>query len=293
MIVSDALEVLGVTVRNNIPVTIYLTSMAEPEGKCWIEMSNSQPNLPVRIKAPGLFEGETGFAILHTSAGLRAYTLGPLSSLPLEAPFMQGLIDDLCDTFHVPLSPFDGIEIQELKWLEPPPGYTWGHEPLRQWQIVMQGLPEDGEIEVHANAGEGPLLATRSDFVLSESRAMLEIVTDAETDLVLRALNANQDTTVTFTTRWLLPQHREVFDAPVQAFSKTASILTLHTEAGERNFDLGQWQSGTTPRSLEGRTRIIDRQGQSLSLKSNRVVLIHEGDLVIATPLNTLTREDV
>lgn len=73
---------------------------------------------------------------------------------------------------------------------------------------------------------------------------------------------------------------------------KNASKLTLRTDAGEQVFDLDRWASERAPRTAAGRGRVIDAPGQALSLRANRVALIHRGELVIATPLNTLTREN-
>lgn len=288
VLVKDTLELLGRPVRG-VPVTVYLTSIAEPVGKCWIQMPDARPNLPVRVKGPGMRVGDTGFVVLHTSAGLRAYALAPPVAIPSSLPGTQRVIDTFCDTWRVPLNV---IEIQDLKWVEPPPDYHWGHDPLRQWQIVVQGLAEDFAIEVRTSAGDSQPLATQADFTVSAGRAAIELVTDAKTDLVLHVPNAGSETNLILTTRWLLPQHREAFEAPVLAFSKTASQLTLRTDAGERTFDLDRWGSATGTRAVSGRTRVVNREGQGLSLPANRVALIHQGELVIAATLNTLTRED-
>lgn len=298
-LVADELRVGGRLVRG-VPVTVYLTSIAEPAGKCWIQNLDSRVHfttpdgieldaLPVPIKAPGMREGDTGFVVLHTSAGLRAYVLGPLPATPVGLPGMQSLIDNFCDRVQMPLR---AIDILELRWVEPPPDYNWGHDPLRQWQIIVQGLAEDAAIEVRANTSEGPLFATGADFAASSGRGAITLVTNSETDLVLHTPNAGSEANVTLITRWLLPQHREAFAAPVRAFSKTGSMLTLHTDAGVRTFDLNRWKSDIATHVATGRTRVIDGQGQSLSLPGNRVALIHQGELVIATPVNTLTREN-
>ncbi|HKQ99407.1 MAG TPA: hypothetical protein VJT09_01970 [Pyrinomonadaceae bacterium] len=282
VLVSD--EVGGTAV----PVVVYLTSIAEPVGKCWIDAWDAQPKLPVHIRASGMRPGEAGFVVLHTSAGLRAYALAPLPAVTSLLPGMQSLIDAFCDSLSVPSRE---INIYDLRWVEPPPDYNWGFDPIRQWQVVVQGLPEDIALEVRAISDDGPLLATRDDFSLSEGSAAIELVTDAETDLVLHMPDAGAEANVSLTTRWLLPQHREAFDAPLRAFSRAGSMLMLHTDAGERIFDLDLWTSSTAPYSSIGQTRVVDRPGQSLSLKSNRVAIIHEGELVIAAPLNTLVRE--
>jgi hypothetical protein len=269
------------------PVTVYLTSVAEPAGKCWIEMSDARPKLPVRIKAPGMRVGDKGLVILHTSAGLRAYALAPLQAIPAALPGSQRFVNLFCDTHRIRRM---AIEVQELRWVEPPPDHGWGHDPLRQWQLVIDGVAEGATIEVRATSGDSPLLATAADFTISAGRAAIEIVTDASTDLVLQAANAGSGASVSLTTRWLLPQHRETFDAPVQALSKTMSKLELRTGAGTRGFDLDRWIPEAAVPAPTGRSLAIEREGQTLPLRANRVLLIHQGDLVIATPLNTLTR---
>lgn len=285
VIVSDALVFAGRTVRE-VPVVVYLTSVAEPAGKCWIDMWNSHPRLAVNIKAPGMRIGDKGFVVLHTSAGLRAFDLGAVPVTPASLPGMQGLIDRFCNTFHVPSLV---IDVQELKWVEPPPDYGWGYAPLRQWQVVLQELPANTAIEVRANSEEGPILANQTDFFFSENAAVLELVTDAETNLFLRIPNAGTMAKIRHTTRWLVPQHRQAFDVPLQAFTKAGSMLLLRTANGDRTFNLNNWTINNAPRESTGNTRTF-RQGQSLTFQKNRIAIIHGGELVIAVPVNTLKR---
>lgn len=289
IVIVDQLKLLEPV--GEVPVVIFSTSIAEPKGKCWIELApSSGSNLHVHIEAPfsDMRSGDTGFVVLHTSAGLRAYTFGPLPAIPSATPGAQHLIDKFCDSLRLPLSK---IEIHELKWVEPPPNYSFGQNLLRHWQIVVQDWRENTEIEVRANTFDGPLLATRSDFEQGATDAAIEIITDAQTDLVLRAPRIDTKTNFSFITRWLLPQHRKAFGAPVLALSKDSFGFTVHTVTGKQIFDLKQWQGVQISRTKASQRRKIDRQGQCLPLTPNQVAFIQDGELVIATPMNTLIRE--
>ena len=196
---------------SKVAVRPYLSSVAEPEGRCWVKSADAAMDLSVTIDGSGLVTGDIGFAVIHCSAGLRAYKLGPVAPHQTPPRGIESLINKFCDTFHVPSLV---IDIQELRWIQPAPGYSWGYEALKQWQIVLDHLSPAATIDIRSTAGD-QVIASQDNFARSEGRAAIELITSGDTDLVMRTSGVGDGARCSVTTRWLLPVER--FAAPHDA----------------------------------------------------------------------------
>jgi len=286
VVVSDNLQ-FGDTVLSYLPVTVYLTSIAEPVGKCAVKMPDAVPDVQVVVDCTGLQPGNKGFTVIHTSAGLRAYVLGPVSGRPSMGR-EESFINEYCDTFHVQ-KPV--VAIQEIRWVEPPPDYDLGFAPLRQWQIVVSDLPSEARIDLHAAHDERRLLAARRDFTGTATRAAAVLVTDQETDLVMRASGASDRSQFTLTTRWLLPLIRARVEGEITDIAKSDRDILLKVDGRWSRFDSSTGRPRSSRLEIEPDARLANRPGQTINLKQGRVALVDAGELVIAIPSNSVVRE--
>jgi hypothetical protein len=280
VIISDDLVALGATI-SRVPVTVFLTSVAEPASKAGFRMPDAMPDVAVEITGRAMRQGDTGFTVIHTSAGLRAYRLGPVQGIPELPTGTRGLIDRYCDSFHVLRR---AVDIQELLWVEPPPDYGWSFDPLRQWQIVLDRVPLTMAVAVHDLADETIILAGRADFDGNGERAAVELVTDAKTDLLLRVAHAGAKSRYAVSARWLLPLHRHRMADEVTGIAKHRR--RLFAEIG------GCWvrvdQASGEMLNADDATIFA----QSIDLNRGSVAVIHEGELVIARAASLLNRID-
>jgi hypothetical protein len=291
VLIKDDLVLAGRVVRS-LPVNVFLTSMGEPAGKCGVLMPNAGTNLWVSLYARGLRPGESGFFVIHSSAGLRAYNLVPLPSIPDLFIDSERLLNKFCDTLQE-LSLL--IEIQELKWWEPPPDYSYGHEPLRQWQIVVEGIADLEGLEVLAGGGDDRRrIATGTNFVGSRERAVVEVTAGARTELWLRAPNAGEDARLAVASRWLLPVQRVALREHAISLSRSGRDLEIRSANGLARFNLDTCRLSEF-RPVEGletvRYEPVARGSRSLTLSGGTVAALHEKYLVIAIPINTLLRD--
>lgn len=290
VVITDNLMLLGAPLRS-LPVTVFLTSIGEPAAKCGVFLPNARPGVLVRLDAHGLRPGDSAFFVIHSSAGLRVYNLGPLPGAPQPLIGSERLLNQFCDTFHVLR---ELIELQELKWVEPPPGYHYGHEPLRQWQIVVEGLTDLEGLEILGASGEArQRIATGADFSGGGRRREIEITSDARTELWLRSANVREGARFAVAPRWLLPLHRVALRESADSLVRNGRDLELRTASGVTRFNLNTWKlSESRPvEALErGRYEPVKKRRRSLTLAGGTVAVLHDHDLVIAIPINTLTR---
>lgn len=282
IIVSDTLQT-GSAVTG-VPVTVFPTSLAEPAGKVAVDLPNSAVDTVVDIDGGGLSPGDTGFAVVHTSAGLCAYHLGPVPSIRRIDDDHRRFIDRYCDTFHV-LRPV--IEVQEIRWVEPPPDYDAEGPPLRQWQLVFQGLPSTADLELIAVAPERRIVATARNLKHFGDRAAIEVTTDARSDLVLHIARPPADASFAVATRWLIPIQR--VPAPrATALAKTGDRLMVRLADEWTSFDPVRVELNHDVGAAAPDERGVREAGASLTLSRRRVAVVHDGSVFIAAPLNTL-----
>src|SRR5213593_2627695 len=122
------------------------------------------------------------------------------------------------------------IDIQNLRWPEPPPDYGFGFAPLRQWQIVLTDLPGEAHIDLYAAHDEHQMLASRRDFAVAGTRAAVELVTDRATDLVMRASGVSERSQFALLTRWLLPLVRARVEGDVTGIAKADGDIILKAD---------------------------------------------------------------
>jgi hypothetical protein len=287
VVVSDNLQ-FGDTVLSYLPVMVYLTSLAEPVGKCAVKMPDAVPDVQVVVDCTALQPGNKGFAVIHTSAGLRAYVLGPVSGRPRIGREMS-FINEYCDTFHVQ-KPV--VAVRELRWVEPPPDYEWGFAPLRQWQIVVTDLPTEAHIDLHAAHDEHRVLASRRDFAGTGTRAAIVLVTDRASDLVMRTSGASDGSQFALTTRWLLPLVRSRVEGDVTGIATRDGDILLNIGGRWSRFDSSNGRPRSARFETEPDARVTNQPGQTVSLKHGRIALVDAGELVIAIPSNSVVRAE-
>jgi hypothetical protein len=290
VLIRDDLQLFG-KVQRSLPVTVFLTSLGEPAGECHVP-TGSGVNLLVPLDAHGLRPGETGFFVIHSSAGLRAYSVGPLPSVPALPLDSDRLLHKFCDTFHE-LGLL--LEIQELKWVEPPPGYSYGHEPLRQWQIIVEEVTDLSVLEIFAGREEERRrIATATNLTGSQNRAAIEVTADDRTELWMRAPDAGEGGRVAVASRWLLPVHRIALPKAAVSLSRSGRELEIRsaTSLMRYNLDTSRLTEFCPVQGFENvRYEPRSKGSRSLTLPGGTVAALHEDYLVIAVPINTLSKD--
>ncbi|AWS40489.1 hypothetical protein DKM19_03200 [Streptosporangium sp. 'caverna'] len=311
ILVQDDREAFGAVVLSN-PVNVFLTSTAEPKGRCEIYLPpRAQPNQSVSIVCDGMNAGESGFVVLHSSAGLRTYVVGPLPEVPTSPIVgMQKLIDTFCDSFQE-LRPV--LDIHEIKWVEPPPGYDYGHSPLRQWQIVLEDVPALAEIRVLAlRDGIQQPLELGDEIVRNGDRAWITIVTDDRTDISVQVPGAGERPHLKSMQRWLLPLKAiDLHERPasLQRVGEMIQVVAGDRLVGIRVRDwthleldgplvgrsLGEGPvpggeaSATPPEKTNGSGPGLNSV-HALTLPNRRVAVAHGSQVVIAVPYEGVRR---
>jgi hypothetical protein len=282
------------------PVIVFPTSVAEPQSKFFINRPDAGPDIAVAIDGPttpdpvhivSVFVGPhpPSMAVLHTSAGLRAYKLSAVPQLP-DQSLIDSFINIFCDSFHVPIMV---VGDQDLRWVEPPPNYGWDHPPLRQWQIVLTNLAADAEITLHAAQDRQRVLASRRDFINAGHAASTTLVTDANTDLVMRAKGASDMARFALMTRWLQPVRRTRLHGDASEIAKVDGDVLLKIDGRWQRFDGATGRQRRISKDLAHPPGQSTKAGYSIKLSRGRVALLNEGHLVIAIPVSFTSRSDV
>lgn len=226
ILVSDEVEFEGTT---HVPVRVFSTSSAEPAGEYYVDTydSNSFPR-PVRISRGTSSSGRNGFVVVHTSAGLRAYTVIVSDTRPQLVPDMRQLIDSYCDTFQ---ELNRRIEIHEIKWVEPPPNYHFGADAVRQWQILVDGLDEGTELTISV-LRDGRLEPTswHRGMVREGSRAWGEFLTDSHSELAVQVTSQAAPVQLHTMKRWLLPISASEPVGEVRGLSRSGGSIQYQTD---------------------------------------------------------------
>lgn len=222
--------------------------------------------------------GEETYFFLHTSAGIRRFTIGPVGSAGgHDAPpaIILGAHEVNCKmTTRV------WTRLQEIQWLIDPPHYDYGIRPLRQWMLTVRRLGPEASITVLTRGGpEGT--GARHHFSGAET-GVIEVVTSDDESLVLDHNLGDTDAEVRIVQRWLLPTHSARLPGPVQNLSlsrrRDGEVVATAQIAG-RLFALGE--DGL----LEvGRARAVDgarkRRTRSVSMPGGLVTAIR-GDVIL------------
>jgi hypothetical protein len=220
--VSDD-RVFAGAVLESLLVSLWETSIAEPMG--WGAIQELGLNT-FRVRASPAHRG-AGWLLLHTTAGLRVFTLTPVPPPPDILRNIHPVIEKFCDAQH---QLERVVHVQELKWVTPPPEYHLEFEPLRQWQIVLGALTPETTVAVSASGGDRVLLE-RADFAGDNRRAVAQLVTDARTELVLTT-GGDDAPTAAVVYRWLMPVKRIKLPGGVRSFTVADDVIELHAHRG-------------------------------------------------------------
>lgn len=229
--ITDEARVLGKHFAY-VPVSVFRTSTAEALDEWSVDIPwEARAHQTVNIKCLSSIPGKQGLVILHTSAGIRCYTLGPIPQIPevLYLNWMH-LVNQFCDTFHE-LPNLNSFEITEFKWVEPPPDYNYGLPALQQWQLVIADLPAFASLQVIAvgeDSSEEAILAVTGD---ANGIALIEAVTENISNIRIRASGdlTSSSVRVRMSQRWLLPlQAIEILSTPIAMVraGKTIGVLS-------------------------------------------------------------------
>ena len=156
VIVTDTVTALDQPIEK-IPVGVWMTTTSDPlgNGVSLVDETRSGGSTVIAVRGgsniygPRMRPGDEGWIVLHTTAGVLLYTLGPVPGPPPHVD-TQRLIDKFCDAKHE-LSTV--IDIPELRFTAPEPEFDFGFEALRQWQFVLADLREGNEVVVATDRG--------------------------------------------------------------------------------------------------------------------------------------------
>jgi hypothetical protein len=186
------------------------------------------------------------------------------------------------------------IDQHELRWVTPPPNYSFGFEPLRQWQIVLDNVQSDVSLSVNTQGEERSLLS-RGYFTGGEGRIAAQLVTDAATDLVLNVSGAGDLANLITASRWLVPIQRVNLPEGAVSFVVIGDFIAVRSARGTDAWvDLNTYQVHTEKhlpaQTDRGSARAqARRRGDSASLPYGVVAVLHDGDLVFALPTQTIS----
>jgi hypothetical protein len=271
-----------------VPVTVFSTSTVIPAAS-W-SLTHLAPAFDQYVevhvrKAPGTGSGKakshptTGRAYIHTSAGLRRYILGPIPAAPSLPDAIQMEAMRLnCSGFSRWFTPQE-----KLHWQEEQPTIDYGIDPLRQWQLTISELPEGASINLHTaqtlEGGQTPLVSLRAS---RPGAAVIEVLTDAGTEVVLEHNLKEAPAGSRMSQRWLLP--RTTLELPEQprSMKRTGSRLEILTDNHRVLVSTDDWSTQTVRRDVS--EELPAPQVLSITLPDTRVVAVHGNRLVVAAP---------
>jgi len=286
---------LGGQLFARMPVTIFATSTALPADQWSVEIVPDTPDQIARVIShataaahptagtasdprvvpvnPSPFAKPTGHAFIHTSAGLKRFDLGPVPSSKAAPDDLQLIPMRVnCRNFG---RGFTDPRIV-ASWLVDPPYVDYGHDPLRQWQLTISEIPRGESVVVNGYRG-GEVTEPLATVVASETAPVaIEVVTDAETELVIDHTLGHASPDARLMQRWLVPTHVVEFAGRATALTAidghvdvlaAEHLVTVSTETG----DAGAREPAAPP--------------YSITLPSGKVAAVHGNQLVIGFPL--------
>jgi hypothetical protein len=286
-IIDQAL--VGSVAFARLPVKVFPTSRAAPTSLWSLEVVGGGFDESVNIVChasatshhaaspfhtpPALQSQPSGFAFIHTSAGLKRFDLGPIPASrtpPDETQLIPMRVN--CRNFGR-----DWVDPRVVaKWLVDPPELDFGRPALRQWQLTMSEVPRGANIVV-SGYRNGELVQPLAKVSASETGPVsIEIVTDRETELVIDHTLSKAPAGARLTQRWLLP-------TAVADFHGTATGLVqngdnVHVVGADRLVSL------STVTGHVGRADPGSATPFSLTLADGKVAAIYGNSLVIAIP---------
>jgi hypothetical protein len=272
-----------------LPVKVFPTSSATP-GNVWsLEVvrggfdesvtivchasAADHPATSSFLTPVALHPRPSGFAFIHTTAGLQRFDLGaipPSRTQPNEIQLIPMRVN--CRNF--------GREWLDprvvAKWLVDPPEFNFGRPALRQWQLTISEVPRGANIVVHGYRDGKVTQPLARVTTRRTGQVAIEIVTDPETELAIDHTLREAPAGARLTQRWLVP-------TAVAEFHGTATGLVqsgdeVHVVGADRLVSL------STLTGQAGRADPASAPPLSLTLPDGKVAAIHGHSLVIAIP---------
>jgi hypothetical protein len=274
--VTDTVTALGFKV-DSVQVGLFMTTTSDVLGTGTGVADVVGSTITVRGRS--MRQGGSGWLVLHTTAGVRLFTLGPIPAQP-ESPDIQRVIDKFCDTQHELVAV---IDIPQLKFQAPEPMFEYGFEALQQWQFVLGDLREDSQVVV---AQDGRELLSSSRMSVEGGRAVGQVVTaGSAADLSVRGSAPFGFAGVH---RWLVPFTELQLPSPARSPTQQESGVVVHTDH-DGAFQIDPLTYELTPSTSE---LFRFRRGEpALAVTSAVVATIHEGRLLMAFPSQTQVSE--
>jgi hypothetical protein len=289
--VRDTVLALNKQVRSNL-VTVFPTTKVEPAGQWRVEIPQRAIDPTVRVLPAGpIAPGDTGRLYLHTSAGILRLDLDPVPQIPERDPIVQYIQSVNCRMFGTEVNP-----TKRIRWLVDPPPGDFAHPPLRQWLVSIPRLAEGARLAVSwVRDGEetGRVLKHTADRA---GAVLLELVTDAQTELALEHSLDVLPPGSRLTQRWLIPLHIVELPAPAQALARdgeyvlalgSGRVHALHRTLGTVEVVPIDNLAGTARERLnvERRRQTFDGPPYSLAIPGTEVIATAwEDRLVLALP---------
>lgn len=237
---------------------------------------------PTRTAPPPV--GDQVMFLLHTSAGIRRYDIGPVPPVPASEARPSAIVLGLHDA-NCRLQTRQWTRLQQLEWLVDPAPYDYGIRPMRQWMLTLHTLPPHANLIVHARGAREDVIS-RHPFNGAAS-GFIEVLTEPDVSLVVEHNLSESDAEVRVTQRWLLPTRSERLPGPAEGVSiartRTGEPVVL-VSLDERTLavahdGLVEWRG-----SGGGRQRRAATNPLSVSLPNGQVAAIAGDTLIVAVP---------
>jgi hypothetical protein len=270
--VTDTVTAYGFK-HETIPVYPFTTTTSDVlgTGAGLVEVVGSTMKVGGGLMRPG----DTGWLVLHTTAGVRLFTLGPVPAQPVS-PDIKRVIDKFCDTQHVLVAV---IDIPQLKFEAPKPMFEYGFEALQQWQFVLGDLREDTQVVV---AQDGRELLSSTRLAVEGGRAVGQVVTaGSAADLSVRG---SAPFGFAAAHRWLVPFAEIQLPSPARSLTQQDGGVVVHT-ALDGAFQVDSLTYELTPFVV--RAVPLTLRQPALAVTSAVVATVHEGRLMMTFPSQT------
>lgn len=259
----------------------------------WVQVIGDAESTTVQLPAPDIFEDgdgnihlsqpvghlvvgllpPAGHIWLHSSAGLRRYEIGAVVSPPdppSGAELAQMVVN--CKNWGQRWVTPEMV----AKWLPNPPPFDYGHEPLRQWMLSLDGVPVGGNIAVYeVRDGERTRLA--ASFAADRPLPVtIEVITDRHTELEIEHDLNIAPRHARLSQRWLLPTSTTVTDSQAIQLSRSGQNVEVEFAPPPTKL-LRNSPTQDTRRPAVG-------SPLSLNLSAGKVAAVHGNRAVIAYP---------
>jgi hypothetical protein len=216
----------------------------------------------------------SGFAFIHTTAGLKRFDLGPIpaSRVPPDELHLIPMRVNCRNFGEEWLDPRIFAE-----WLVDPPEIDLEHAPLRQWLLTISEVPLGTNITILGLRGRETTLPLASVTAQETGQLAIEVITDADTELAIDHTFSVAPPGARLSQRWLLPTLVTEFQGAAKGLVQNGN--EVHVIAADHPL-----VSLSTVTSQVRRVAPAAATPFSLTLADGRVAAIHGNSLVIAIP---------